>query len=219
MGLGTYIACGAGAAAVVGGSVAFMASGSSTAGDSPYEAPNFDSSVPHGSLSDWISYGDYVVVGTVIGESEVGERQVHGDGTSSVGRSVTLRVERTIWAAPGFEQLESVEVSDWGWSIVDNRRQASNDHMKVGERYMLPLARFERGWGYIGLRGYKVDGDRLTRDLSNGRTWLKDLGGMPLEDLESALGVTEPDPRVVPLRHLSANQCAEEIFGGAMAHP
>lgn len=217
MGARTHLVLGLGALVALGASVAFMASGSS-GGPSLYESPNFDGHVPNSGLSDWISYGDYVVVGTVVSESEVGERQVHGDGSGSVGRSVTVMVERTLWTAPGFRPIESIEVGDWGWGIKDGELRPSGSQMRTGERYMLPLARFDDRWGYIGLRGYEVDGDELTDDLSKGRSWLRDLGGMSLDELAATLAATEPDPRVASLRHLSAKERAEAVFGEGVVH-
>lgn len=184
---------------------------------SAWEAPNIDLKVPNTGLKDWVSYADHVVVATVLSEAESGPWQSHGDGTRSVGRVVTLQIEHVLWSAPGVPGPgEELVLSDWGWSIVDGERKAWGEHMRVGERYLLPLARFGEDVGFIGAAGYPVEGERVSEVLSGGRSWLSELGGMELTELATRLVETQPDPRAAELRHLPADERVLAVLGGGV---
>lgn len=108
---------------------------------------------PGQSMRDWVSYADHVAIYSVVAEREIPASPSDlENGGGLQGRIVTLRVERTLWSAPGAPDLPAeIEMRALGWVLQDGGRvpMTTDDapRVAVGERYLAPLVQVEAGTG------------------------------------------------------------------------
>src|SRR5665213_817882 len=100
-----------------------------------------DEKFPSESLSDWVSYAQQVSVVTIVSEAQVPPPQEVWDRQEGyVGRTVTVRIERDLWTAPGVLPLRGDQTMlDWGWLLKGERLTPLTSAMQVGQRYVVPL--------------------------------------------------------------------------------
>ena len=102
---------------------------------------------PSETLSDWASYADQLSVVTVVDESEIAPpSEVLELGEGYVGRTLTLRIERTVWNRKGGPTARGTfRTTVQGWVLQEGVRRpfavAGGPRLEVGERYLTPLVR------------------------------------------------------------------------------
>lgn len=173
--------------------------------------------IPTDGPQSWVSYAHQVSVVRVVAESQIGPDEAaltRGEGL--VGRSVTLQVETTVWAAPGSEPVQGeIEMHDWGWLLKDGElRPFTNSRLEVGGRYLVPLADFGDGWGSMELAAIPIEGDAIATgwaDNVEDNPWLRELAGSSLDAVGNELATTEPDPVAARFSHLPPIQRYEAV--------
>jgi len=189
---------------------------SSPVAEDTYAGAGAESLVPEESLADWVTYASHVSVVTVISEAEMESTpEVVANGEGYVGRTVTLRIERTIWSAPGAAPIEgTVSMTDWGWLLKDGQlRPFASGRLEVGGRYLVPFANINGNLGSISLTAIPVtSANAVATEGMPATGWhIRDLAGKPLDDLSAALAATTPDPAAAPFMSLPARERAEAV--------
>ncbi|MFE7553215.1 hypothetical protein [Streptomyces gardneri] len=128
--------------------VIFTVRAVSGAGDEIMLASGKDA-YPNSSASDWVTYADYVVTATPIGEKDQdirAEDRQRGEGI--VLRDLKLRVDRTLWssAKASRPQPQVIDLEAWGWSFKDGdtgkRTKMGSEgspRLEMGHSYVLAL--------------------------------------------------------------------------------
>lgn len=157
---------------------------------------------------------------TVTGESEIPPPpEVLTRKEGYVGRMATLRIDDTIWAAAGAPEInKTVEVVDFGWLLKGDQMIPFSPQLEVGSTYILPLALLESNlregseWTPISLTavlplsGGVVDADDPILDR-----WVHPYSGESVEEIETVLADTEPDPLAVRYAHLDPEARARAV--------
>ena len=172
--------------------------------------------LPNQTLTDWISYSDQFSILTVLDEEEQSDyvvRSIRG-GTGGIGRSVTARIEETIWTAPGTEAIAgdiTMIVSGWTTHHTDFRSPAGGPgRLEVGGRYMAPLVlyKYDTGtaWGIIELSTLILDGEDVVGPLEEpGIAYMPVVGsriGDTVDEVATALACTEREARAFKYSNL-----------------
>ena len=179
---------------------------------------------PSDDLSYWVTYPTQVSVVTVVSEAEIPPPdRVIERGEGYVGRSVGLRVDRTLWSAPKVEaQTGIIEFVAFGWLHKGDNQipfgSADGPRLEVGGRYVIPLVPIEDGWG--GLSSSAVlavdDGHRIALDqglIKNPASLAQ--RGATLEQFARTLNNATPDPAAAPFAHLPPKERVEAVFRAA----
>lgn len=151
-----------------------------------------------GSLVDWVSYVDQVSVVRVVDENEIDPDAPRDE--RSVGREVTVEVERTVWAKEAAESEVSFVTDGWQSKGGELRPFATADgpRLEVGGRYLIALADFgDKGapeWGAYSADSIFLVEDGSIRAGDRSSPTAEALDGTDLDALETALASTAPDP-------------------------
>jgi hypothetical protein len=166
---------------------------------------------PDGSLQDWVSYADHIVVYSVVKEREMPldeeEREI---GEGYAGKVATLEVDRTLWSAETAPPLPNqIEMEAIGSVFRDGERQRTvardAPNVAVGDKYLAPIAQveFEVGpewWPLTPGAQLPVQDGRVAR-----ASWTSPSGeplvGRTLDDVQSIVRRQPPDP--VALKHMN----------------
>ena len=186
-------------------------------------------------MQDWVSYADQVSVVTVLSEAQVTDPYLEEspEGAGLLGRKLRVRVERTIWTAPGFgERTGELTISGGAWTVKQwkPRPVVTDVHAtwpEVGATYLVALMRWStpvsppEGWQGLTYEPETFDvvgGTAMVR-VVEGRVVLHELPswradrtrlpvhaqieGRSVDAVAEMLGATEPDPLAVKYRHLA----------------
>lgn len=184
-----------------------------------YGQGDADEVFPFDSLSDWASYAHQLSVVTVVAESELPPPDPPESHGGYVGRSVVLRIDETIWTAPG-EEAVSGEVDSvvWGWMLRGAALRpvnfGSGPRLEVGNRYLIALVPFEDGdWGQMtGSSVLPLEGDRIPEDFRTVHPVASQLVGLTTAEIVEMLDAAPPDPIADSLRHLDPVQRVRTVI-------
>ena len=166
---------------------------------------------PDRTFTEWVSYADQLSVVLVVAEAE--EAPAPADvarGEGYISRTVTLRVEQTLWRRAGAPAVTGeIPVVTSGWVLQEGERRpfaiGGGPRLEVGRRYVAPLVRAARdgvAWTPLsvestlplGIAGITTEGV-----LGAPSSLAKGLEGSSPSDLAAILRRTRPDP--VAARH------------------
>lgn len=184
---------------------------------------------PSETFTDWVSYSDQVSVFSVVREEEIRPPAVDlkrdlAEGTSYLGRLVTLRIGRTIWRREGAPSTgATIRVITWGWALNENgeRRPAApwgGPRLEIGTRYVAPLVRAPRdGVAWTPLADdatLPLDGDVITtaRIEGNPSPIAERVSGKSVGALGHILARTPTDPVAKKYRHLAPDARVQAVF-------
>jgi hypothetical protein len=170
---------------------------------------------PAGSLEDWKSYADHVVIFSVQSERALPRRDddvAAGEGRQ--GRQVDLHIEEVIWSAERAPRLPAdLAMLTTGWVYRDGKRLEMRyrdaPRLKVGQRYLSPMTRLELGptpeWGPLSLGSQLgIEGSVIAEDDAIGSPGAvrEQFAGRSLNVLVDAFKLQEPDPVAMRFKDL-----------------
>ena len=170
--------------------------------------------IPNGSLTDWVSYAHQVSVVSVLSEAEIEPPpEVRERKEGYIGRTVTVRIEDTVWSAPGAEPLAGeLTMRVLGWHLKGERKIPFGGRLVVGSRYLLPIASIKGNWAGMTVGNpVLLEDARVTMGLGQAKTWIKELAGVSLVDLQKRLAATPADPVAARFAHLPGGERAEAV--------
>lgn len=186
---------------------------SASDGDTQVLLAEQSSALPFTSIRDWVGYASAVVVGTVESEERVTSPTAAPEQT--IDRRVTVRVDRTLWAARGASVPEKMTFfSGEGWVArpEGEARLELNDapYLDLGKQYVLAMVLVGDEWGTMPASRFEVvDGRvRLSSRHDERHEVFRD---MTLERLSQRLAETRPDPVVSKYDHLPAIERAAAV--------
>lgn len=159
---------------------------------------------PSESLTDWVSYANHVSVFTVVDERQLamGEHEEeHGEGM--VGRSVTVRIEETLWQHERTQRIDQeFSYATDGWILKEGDTHpfalAGGTRVEVGERYLAAWVHTaEDGWFPLASSTIMpVASAGLPTRSAHGNTMPANgaLVGLSLAQVSTLLDQTSPDP-------------------------
>lgn len=178
--------------------------------------------VPLDTTVDWVTYGDHLVVMTVVGEKRTELTEVEkqrGEGT--VEREITVRLESPLWTRPTLRkslELPSTFSTGGGFWIVKNGEESrvqieDRPWLEVGQKFLAlvayidpefhanpdkPVAEANPAWGplvYLAFDGAnRIESAPTSRyaEVSEAR---RAVAGLTSVEVASLLKVTPADPR------------------------
>jgi hypothetical protein len=192
-----------------------------------------DQLLPSDTLTDWVTYGDHLVVVTVTGQRELAptsEETAAGEGY--IPRVISLRVDKVLWSRKQAPNAPSSFETDLdGWQFHGDQRKAvrlqGEPMMTVGKQYVLPIVYFSKtkrvpnaGWSALSPNsifpyeaGILGKGDAIPSLQAKGADKPADARG-PFFDkkpaqLVSALTSTSPDPATAGAMKLPPDERAK----------
>ena len=120
----------------------------------------FDTALPGSTVSDWVSYADYVVEAVATKATKVpptDQELQHGEGLSI--RMVSMTVESVVWrsASPSHQPPSTFSMPSGGWSYHKGQpdvpfRLADAAQLETGHTYLFPLVYgvTSSGWEALG---------------------------------------------------------------------
>ena len=177
--------------------------------------------IPNESLQDWVTYADQISVVTVLDEREVTPAPgVLERGEGYLGRRVTLRIDQTVWVAPGAQASQGeISMVTLGWALTEGRKIPFEGYLKVGETYLLPTARIDgRVTDISSGSSFRVVDGRVDA-LKSGRGWMQSKNGTSVVDVQVQLAATPPDPRAAQFAHLEGGDRARAVRAAMLAGP
>lgn len=177
---------------------------------------------PADALRDWADFADQVSVLRVVSEKQLPPTEdVVATGEGLVGRSVTARIESTIWRNPGSPAVDGVVTfTTWGWVAHDGQLtpmvDSSSVRIEVGDRVLAPLLLAPEGaWAPLspGSVIHLVGGRTAFADPQrrSAPQLAETLGGRTPNDVGELLASTPPRPDASALRRLDADARATEL--------
>jgi hypothetical protein len=138
-------------AAVVCTAVAVLATSCTSpkvdAGEPPMILAESSDRYPNVTASDWVTYGDHVVIATAMAEKELPLSGTSDEASEGViDRDVTMQVDEVVWSAedPRMEVPRGpFQWEAWGWAFQDGEKipMAGHDQprVEVGNSYVMVL--------------------------------------------------------------------------------
>ena len=171
---------------------------------------------PSETLSDVSSYADQLSVVTVVDESEIAPpSEVVERGEGYVGRTVTLRIEQTVWKRKGGPTARgTIRTTVQGWVLQDGVRRpfavAGGPRLELGGRYLAPLLRVS-GNEWITLSSgatLPLEGDVATTAGVAGHASPigEAMQGKSVSDVADLLARTPADPVAAKYAHLEPDE-------------
>jgi hypothetical protein len=187
-----------------------------------------DVAFPSDTASDVVSYADHVALVTAITETDAPSTAA---STSSPGgehvvmRTITFRVDRTLWSRPDAPTApKHLTALWWGWLLRDGKRTPFIVHgapaVFLGARYVMPIA-------YDGTTFSAIQPFAVFRVGRNGITpeeqdtpLARVLAGASLDGVSALFSAAEPDPVAEQHRNLlpRARLAAVIADGGRRRH-
>jgi hypothetical protein len=184
-----------------------------------------DQLLPSETLTDWVTYGDHLVLATVAGERELAPTAEESEaGEGFVPRVIELRIDRVLWSREGAPAAPaSFETDLDGWQFHGTKRTPvrlrGEPMMSVGRQYVLPIVHLDRtkrvsvaGWCALSpdsifpyRDGVLGRGDVIPSLRAQGRSTPTDARGPFYGErparLVAALTATPPDPAASAAMH------------------
>ena len=180
-----------------------------------------DERFPSEDLAYWVTYATQISVVTVVSEAEIPPpARVAERGEGYVGRTVQLRIDRTIWSAPNIEvQSGNIELVALGWLRKGDTQipfgPIDGTRLEVGSRYIVPLVQINGAWGWLASSAILAidSGDRIALDqgrIKNPASLAQK--GDTFDEFARTLGNTAPDPAAAPFAHLPPDKRIEAVL-------
>ncbi len=177
-----------------------------------------ESIFPFSSLSDWRSYANQLSVVTV--ERELDQPRVSLP-TDFSGCSVELRVERTVWIAPGAQPAPGTIFTQEFCPPPSEReyepeRRLPGPQLEEGKRFLIALVPVEDGY-WIPMTGASVlplDGDHVPRTFSTGHPVASELVGLDVDEIAARVTAAPIDPSAALYMHLAPVERVRAIHRG-----
>ncbi|WP_143202259.1 hypothetical protein [Streptomyces sp. CB01249] len=193
-----------------------------------------DQLLPSDTLTDWVTYGDHLVVATVTGQRELAPTPEETEaGEGYIPRVISLRIDNVLWSrneAPNAPSTFETDID--GWQFHGDRRDAvrmeGEPMLEVGKQYVLPILYFSKtktvqnaGWSTLSpnsivpyQEGILGKGDVIPSvRQADGDTKPADARGpffgKAPEELVSALKSTPPDPAAADAMKLPPDERAK----------
>ncbi|WP_405899258.1 hypothetical protein OG242_18665 [Streptomyces sp. NBC_00727] len=109
-----------------------------------------DQLLPSGTLTDWTTYGDHLVVVTVTGQRELAPTSEETEaGEGYIPRVISLRIDKVLWSRKDASNAPSAfETELDGWQFHGDQRNAvrldGEPMLEVGKQYVLPILYFTK---------------------------------------------------------------------------
>lgn len=162
---------------------------------------------PSESLADWVSYAQQMSVITVVGEKRIEPpTRVYETNEGYVGRTVTIRIDKTVWSADGIKPFaDGTELSytGWGWLYKRGEYRPFAAQLRMGERYLIPIVKGRDSYHPLtsGTR-LPLVGERVDPDLKSNNPAVKMTRGKTVDEVGQMLAETSPDPLALKYWHL-----------------
>jgi len=177
---------------------------------------------PSDDLMDWVSYPSQISVVTVVDETEQPPSPLVTTSPSDnvlVNRMLTLRIDRTLWSAPGTAtQIDPIRIEAWGWMVKDGKRvkfgAGNGPRLEVGQTYLIPLVPFGDGWAPLSFSTVTpvVDGvASVGPEEFNPAT--RQIDGATMDELSTLFASTKPDPAAAAHMDLPPEKRAAAVTG------
>jgi hypothetical protein len=153
----------------------------------------YDPIVPFETLTDWVSYGDAVVVVTVTAEVAADPSDELGAMGWPNGQSIA--VEQRLWQHPSAPVPPNTVDLDRGLLVVEpgDRSSLTLRLASVGRQYLLPLGRYDDGgWTPVAPMLEVVDG-RVDPNVAGTYRFADRLSGLATTDVATVLSTVAPD--------------------------
>lgn len=170
---------------------------------------------PSDTASDVVSYADHVALVTAVAEADAPPRST--TTTASPGaehivmRTITFRVDRTLWSRPDAPAPPARFTSPWwGWLLHDGKRTpfivTGAPVVFLGAQYVMPIA--YDGSTFSAIQPFAVfrmgrDGIRLEEQDT---PLAKVVNGLTAAGVAATFADARPDPLAASLDHLLARQ-------------
>ena len=155
---------------------------------------SYDPSVPFESLTDWVSYGDAVVVATVSDEVPADPTDELGAIGWPEGQSVVI--DERLWQHPSAPVPSDTIKFTGGLLVVEPgaRPSLTLRLASVGAQYLVALGRYgDRGWMPVAPMLEVLD-DRVDPNVAGTYPFADALAGLEIAEIESILSDTAPNP-------------------------
>lgn len=189
--------------------------------------PETDAPFPSDTASDVVSYADHVALVTAVSQVETTPSALPSHGTvgePTISRSITFRVDRTLWSRPNAPappgRLTAVW---WGWLVRDGNRVPfvvrGMPWVLVGAQYVMPIA-LDHG-AFAPLQPFAVF--RITRgvvDLEEQDTPLaRQLAEASPGRVAAVFATAVPDPLAIRYRDLSPRARLAAVMAATRSAP
>ena len=203
------------AIAVVAGSSYFVVGRSRTPGIVVGQGSD---RLPSESLTDWVTYGDHVVVATIETERALPvSDEALGRGEGLIGRRMTARVASTLWSRSGAAPLpSSLDLLVWGWVLQEGRRlpftSEGSPRPVVGDTYVVPVTQVAGGeWVLLAPSAIIPVSEGVmhappAKEVGVATPIARGYDGRPVDVLSKVLQGTTPDPAAQPFMKLDPDQ-------------
>lgn len=156
-------------------------------------------------LRDWTSFSDQLSIIRVTSDAAVPVDR--GPTSGYIGRTVEIRVERTMWRRRGAPSApKRFRQADWGWCQTPEGRLPflvdTVTRLRPGRRYLAPLTRY-RGWGALSDARLRLRGGRVMGGVDSGDPTFahQDLLGLTLPAAVSLVRRATPYRAAIRLAH------------------
>ncbi|MGI9032057.1 MAG: hypothetical protein ACR2HP_19065 [Ilumatobacteraceae bacterium] len=166
--------------------------------------------LPFETLTDWVSYGDAVILGTVTAETEIpptAEAETRGEGL--IGRALTVTVDEIIWQHPTSEGAPAeFSFTGYPWELRSGERiqtvSVEAGWLEVGRQYLLAVTKYEPdGWGPINPSTALPVADGVIQDVEGTESSFElELAGADTVTARSRIEEADPDPTAEQYREL-----------------
>ncbi len=173
------------------------------------------------NLRDWVSFGDSVVLVTVVSERRVEltkEEAARGEGY--VAREVTVAVEQVVWDGPLEAALpKQIAFFTAGSVVRDGREIPTRIHgaprLEVGQRALVPLLRVAgEGWLPMSPASVLLIDDETGRAVAEPSTEaVTALNGLQVNEIAGLLSSTPPFPEVEKASQLDSVERMRLVYG------
>lgn len=177
---------------------------------------------PIDTLRDWADFADQLSIIRIESEAQLPSSQsVVENGEGVVPRTVTARIEQTLWRNSGSPQVEDViTFGTWGWVAHDGVLTPATDdtgvRLEIGDRVLAPLLLTPEGeWGPLApgavvpiIKGRTAFADRQRRSFPE---LAKILDQRTPEDVANLLASVPPRANVAALRRLDPDARARVL--------
>ena len=199
--------------------LAFLGSAAGCSGDGSTAEPNpqplaADVVIPNQSLTDWVSYANQVSVVTVLSEAEIEPpSEVRSRKEGYIGRTVMLRIDDTLWTAPGVSAVQGqISMTVIGWHLKGDRKIPFGGRLEAGMTYVMPIASIKGQWADASVTApVPVAGPVVAASVKDGNSWTRELAGVSLSALSARLAATPPDPVAARFADLPGGERADAV--------
>ncbi|MGA4541317.1 hypothetical protein ACPA54_15150 [Uniformispora flossi] len=163
--------------------------------------------IPASEPSDWVSYGDHVLVVTVSEERELPDTQVASRHEGLIMRDLRLTVREVLWSRAGADAApQTMQATASGWIVRKGKRTAFTSEgmprLEVGSTYITAVYRDHTDKGGDGWSSFSTipyEQQQIGKgDNSGGKLMaqgvLSKTAGQPAAAISQLLSTTSPDP-------------------------